>query len=144
MSVSKLNAAWASAHNENTLALIQLNFDFSLFKIEAPYEYQPLGAALSKHRRTIAEDGRQHVTARKLGALFQHILPSEGTPEVFKAYGRRVSEISASEAVNPKGTGSDGGFAPYVGADGTSIWAAATSGQEAIAVHLLVCAQLRI
>src|SRR5205823_4893003 len=55
------------------------------------------------------------------------------------AYGQRVSEISASPKVNPKGTSRDGAFAGYVGVDGTSIWSAATSGTSAIAVHLLAC-----
>ncbi len=33
----------------------------------------------------------------------------------------------------------DGVFANHVGADGTSIWSAATSGPSAIAMHLLAC-----
>ena len=39
----------------------------------------------------------------------------------------------------PPGSKSDGPFADHVGADSTTIWAAATSGTEAIAVHLLAC-----
>ena len=140
MSVSKISASLASAHNENTLALANINFDFSLFKVEAPTEYQTLGASLSAKRRTEAEAGTQHITARKLGALFDIYLPS--TPNLSKAYGRRVSEIAASEVVNPKATKCDGFFTSYVGADGTTIWAAATSGQAAISVHLLVSSTL--
>lgn len=136
MSISDISASLASARNENTLTLANLNFDFSLFKVEAPTEYQALGASLSNKRRTEAEEGTQHITARKLGALFDQLLPS--TPNLTKAYGRRVSEISANEVVNPKGTKSDGFFTSHVGADGTTIWAAATSGQAAISVHLLV------
>lgn len=135
MSISKITASLASAHNENTLALANVNFDFSLFKVEAPTEYQALGASLSNKRRTEAEAGTQHITARKLGALFDQILPV--TPNLSKAYGRRVSEISSDKTVSPRGTKSDGVFTSYVGADGTTIWAAATSGQAAISVHLL-------
>jgi hypothetical protein len=60
MSISKLSASWLSGHNENTLALANLNFDFALFKVEAPTEYQELGKALSPTRRKIAEDGDLH------------------------------------------------------------------------------------
>ena len=136
MSINKLLGALGAFQIENTLALAYISFDFSLFKVTAPPEYQPLGAALSDSRRSNAEDGIQHITARKLGALFQQDLPS--TPNLVKAYGRRVSEISSNGKVNPKGTSTDGTFASHVGADGTTIWAAATSGQGAMAVHLLV------
>ena len=136
MSGNRLMGSLGSLQIENTLALANINFDFSLFKVAAPVEYQPLGAALSDRRRTNAEGGIQHITARKLGALFQHDLPL--TPNLFKAYGFRVSEISTDSEVNPRGTSTDGSFASHVGADGTTIWAAATSGQGAIAVHLLV------
>jgi len=78
-----------------------------------------------------------HKTARRLGALFEAIIPA--TPALINAYGRRVIEISALPQVNPKGTAADGVFAEHVGADGTSIWSAATSGSCAIAVHLLAC-----
>lgn len=40
-----------------------------------------------------AEDGPLHRTARKLGALFEQILPPIKT--LIKAYGVRVSEISS-------------------------------------------------
>ena len=96
---------------------------------------------MSKDRRSIAEDGTAHRTARRLGALFENILPD--TPALFQAYGRRVSEISSISKVNPKGTSSDGPFMSHVGIDGTSIWSAATSGKGSIAVHLLACMLVR-
>jgi hypothetical protein len=126
----------------NTLALANLNFDFSLVKLAAPPEFESLGACLSKKRKSEAEDGRLHRVARKLGALFADDLPN--TPHLFQAYGQRVSEIAGNPKVNPKGNQSDGAFQGFVGADGTSIWAAATSGKGALAVHLLGCMLARI
>jgi hypothetical protein len=76
------------------------------------------------------------VTARRLGALFKDIVPS--VPLLIKSYGRRVSEISQVESANPQGSKKYGTFAEFIGADATIIWAAATSGNEAIAMHLLV------
>ena len=140
--VGKIQAAWAAASNETTLALANLNFDFSLIKVEAPIEYQGLGAALSTRRRSAAEHGVSHSTARKLGALFEQIVPS--TPHLFKAYGKRSSDIAKSPKVNPKDTKAYGPFAEYAGIDGTSIWAAATSGSSALAIHLLACMLARI
>ena len=46
--------------------------------------------------------------------------------------------------INPQGSRSHGIFKEQAGADGTSIWAAATSGASAIAVHLLACMLARI
>ena len=92
---------------------------------------------MSTNRRKTAEEGSLHRTARRLGALFEGIIPS--TPALIKSYGERVSEISASPQANPKGSVADGFFANHVGIDGTSIWSAATSGAAAIAVHLLAC-----
>ena len=100
-----------------------------------------MGQALSKDRRSVAEDGAAHRTARRLGALFESIIPN--TPTLFQAYGRRVSEISSISKVNPKGTSSDGPFMSHVGIDGISIWSAATSGKASIAVHLLACMLVR-
>ncbi|KAF7160543.1 hypothetical protein CNMCM6106_007998 [Aspergillus hiratsukae] len=135
--LGRLQASLASATQETTLALANLNFDFSLLKVEPPVEYRGLGVTLSRQRRTAAESGSQHSTARKLATLFQSILPS--TPRLVAAYGRRVSDISSSDAVNPRGTAKHGAFQDFVGVDGTTIWAAATSGPPAIAVHLLAC-----
>lgn len=83
-----------------------------------------------------------HITARKLGALFESILPS--TPNVYRAYGQRASEISQASSVNPQIRSKYGVFSSRVGSDATSIWAAATSGPPAIAIHLLACMLARI
>ncbi|KAK8070421.1 hypothetical protein PG997_010624 [Apiospora hydei] len=128
--IGKVTASIASATQETTLALANANFDMSLIRIEAPPEYKLLGSALAKSKRNVAEDGPAHVTARRLGSLFRSILPE--TPNLIKAYGTRASEIAQSPVVNPKGTDADGPFKDYVGVDGTSIWAAATSGSAAI------------
>ena len=74
--------------------------------------------------------------------MFQDIIPS--VPNLFRSYGIRASEIARSPKVNPKGTRKDGIFADHIGADCTSIWAATTSGDSAIAVHLLACMLARI
>lgn len=140
--IGKLAASILSGSQETTLALAQVNFDFSLYKVEAPMEFRELGAALSTQRRAKAERGSQHITARKLGALFGQLLPP--TPSLIKAYGIRVSEIAKSSNVNQTASKSDGIFADHVGIDGTSIWAAATSGEEAMAVHLLACMLARV
>ncbi|KAL9107360.1 MAG: hypothetical protein Q9227_007725 [Pyrenula ochraceoflavens] len=135
MALSKLTNAVIAASNENTLGLANFNFDFSLVKLDAPKEFAPLGSALTVQRRTVAEDGPVHQTVRKLGALFEQLLPS--TPRLIQAYGIRVTKIIQSPGVNPKGSTADGPFESYVGADGTSIWAAATSGPASISVLLL-------
>ena len=140
--LGRLTAALGVAHNENTLALANINFDFSLIRVEAPPEFQLLGANLSDRRRQEAETGTPHRTARKLGALFEGVLPR--TPELARAYGQRVSEISQSHRHNPRGNGSDGPFAAHIGADGTAIWAAATSGASAIPILMLACMLARI
>ncbi|MCJ1387657.1 hypothetical protein MMC18_000500 [Xylographa bjoerkii] len=165
-SVGKIITALFSGSNENSVSLINLNLDFSLIKVEAPAEYTGLGSALSRHRRSNAEGGSLHQTARRqhrrlsrgigsrtnkhnrLGALFEEIIPQ--TPNLIKAYGQRVSEISANPKINPHaratfvGSTQDGVFASHVGADGTSIWSAATSGTHAIAMHLLACMLARL
>jgi hypothetical protein len=140
--VGKIQAALAVATQETTLALANLNFDFSLVKVEAPVEFHGLGSVLSARRRNASESGDHHKTARKLGSLFEQMLPD--TPNLFKAYGLRVSEIAKSPSGAPKGGKSFGPFADYAGIDGTNIWAAATSGNAAIAVHLLACMLARI
>ena len=136
-SIGRFTVAGASAVQESTLALANINFDFSLLKMEAPIEYNALGNHLSKKRRREAETGTTHITARKLGALFADDLPS--IPNLSRAYGLRVSEIAENPKYNPSGRASDGPFSEHVGADGTSIWAAATSGRGAMEVHLLAC-----
>ena len=122
---------------ENNVALINLKFDFSLMKVDAPTEFSAIGSALSSTRRTAAEEGPLHRTARKLGALFEQLVPS--TPKLISAYGLRLSEIIQKPGVNPVGGSSHGPFRKYVGADGTAIWAAASSGISALGVYLLSC-----
>ncbi|KAF2173320.1 hypothetical protein M409DRAFT_62854 [Zasmidium cellare ATCC 36951] len=139
---STLVGSIAHASQENQLSLASLNFDFSLVKLEAPAEYQALGASLSPLRRKAAEQGHSHVTARKLGALFQQLLPS--TPKLLKAYGSRASEIARDPRLEANPAYLDGVFPEHAGVDGTSIWAAATSGQGAIEMHLLACMLARM
>jgi len=140
--ISRATSALAAVHNEFSPSLATLNFDFTLVKLDAPPEYHEVGKTISERRRVNAEDGSVHRTARKLGALFESCLPP--TPELYKAYGTRVSEISRSKLVNPQPTPRDGMFAGQVGADSTSLWAAVTSGDGAIGVHLLACLLARI
>lgn len=134
--ISKSTASLLAGSQETTLALAALNFDFSLYKVEAPVEYQGLGSCLSNGRRTSAESGLQHITATKLGALFRSEMPP--APRLINAYGRRVSEI-AKMSVDPQVIRKEGLFSEQIGIDGTSIWAAATSGPEALGVLLLAC-----
>lgn len=137
MSLGKLNAFILSGTQETTVALAALNFDFALFKTEAPQEYKALGSALSPQRREVAEDGDIHTTARKLRALFELILPA--TPNLYKAYSTRALEIASYSPQDSKTSVGSGAFAIYQGVDGGSIWAAATSGAGAVAIHLLAC-----
>lgn len=134
--IGNFTTALASISNEVTVAAAQFNVDFTLMKVEAPAEYQRLGTALSSKRRDQAENGQAHTTARKLGALFEHIIPH--TPQLFAAYGQRASEIAESTSQTAVGS-HQGPFASHVGPDGTSIWAAATSGKRSLAIHLLAC-----
>ena len=133
--LGKTGASFISASNENNVALASLKFDFALLKVEAPKEFSPLGPALSHRRKTDAEDGGSHQTARKLGALFEQLVPA--TPKLIAAYGQRVSEIIGIPGVNPEGLNKHGPFKAYIGADATALWAAATSGVAAIAMYLL-------
>lgn len=98
--IGRLAASLVSGTNENTFALANFNLDFTLIKVEAPAEYQGLRSALSKRRVEDAEQGQSHRTARKLGALFEQILPPIKT--LTEAYGKRVSEIVASEKLSKK------------------------------------------
>ena len=135
--VAKIAASVLSATNDNTLALGSLKLDFSLIKYEAPVEFSGLGAALTPRRRTDAEDGLHHKTARRLAALFEQLIPS--TPKLITAYGLRSSEIIQMPGVNPQGSSKHGPFESFVGADGSAMWAAATSGIPALGVYLLAC-----
>lgn len=141
-SIGRVTAALGAAQVENTIALANINFDFSLIRVDAPPEFRQLGSNLSGRRRQEAETGTPHRVARKLGALFAGVLPR--TPKLIQAYGLRLSEISQSNRHNPKGNSSDGPFSAHVGADGTAIWAAATSGTNAIPILMLTCLLARI
>ena len=136
-SIGRVSAALSSVVNENLVTLANLNFDFTLFKVEAPREFSGLGTTMSARRKENAESGPQHRTARKLGALFDGVLPP--VPGLLTTYGKRVSEIAQSEKVNPKMLKVENMFANHIGADSTSIWAAVTSGEGAVSVHLLAC-----
>ncbi|KAI9786739.1 MAG: hypothetical protein M1816_007810 [Peltula sp. TS41687] len=139
-SIGRITPAIISGTVDTTLALANINFDFSLLKVEAPQEFHGLGHSLSTSRRTEAEAGTVHTTARKLAAIFGSKLPS--TPGLLEAYGLRASEIAkASTSVPQKDYGI---FKDQVGIDGTSLWAAATSGEGAIHVHLLACLLARV
>ncbi|KAK3294491.1 uncharacterized protein B0H64DRAFT_188735 [Chaetomium fimeti] len=136
-SLGRIANSAVSLTNENTLALVNINLDFSLFRCKPAQEFLPVGSALTIRRREEAETGPTHRTACKLGFLFHEVIPD--TPKLIKAFGRRVSEILSRPGINPQGTEKDGPFKPFVGADCTSVWAAATSGSSSIGVLLLAC-----
>ncbi|QMW41239.1 hypothetical protein G4B11_004563 [Aspergillus flavus] len=135
MDISKITAAAVAQTNEFQLALASLNFDFSLFKVEAPQEYKAVGMSLSPSRKQNAEEGPAHRTAQKLDAIIGSMVTPPDT--LVKVYGQRVSGICSTPSSNPRGSRAHGMFQNYVGADSTTIWAAATSGKGALAVHLL-------
>ena len=135
-SFGQLAATVFSGTIDARFALASLNFDFSLYKHEAPKEYAEIGPSLSNAHRAEAESGRAHVTARKLGALFELQVPS--TPELVKTYGMRASEFLIYPNFSAD-SGDHGIFARQAGIDATSIWAAATSGYAGIKIHLLAC-----
>jgi hypothetical protein len=108
-----------SATNENYAALANVKFDFSLIKMEAPFEFSGIASALSSKRKVEAEEGPAHKTARRLGALFEDLVPS--TPKLISACGLRMSEIINTSGVNDVGTNKHRPFEPYVGADGTTL-----------------------
>ena len=141
-SLGQLSASFLHASQENTIALANLKFDFALIKYEPPEHYRAIGQCLSKNRTQDAEDGPFHVTARKLGALFESDVPD--VPNLLRAYGQRATEITALPGVNSKPSNLYGAFADHVGADSTTIWATATSGGSAVTMHLLACMLARI
>ncbi|KAF7559562.1 hypothetical protein G7046_g4599 [Stylonectria norvegica] len=142
-SIGRLTFGAVGVSNEVTMAAVNLNFDFSLVKMEAPPEYNGLRDVLSIRRVKEAEEGEPHMIARRLGALFEPLIPP--IPNLIKAYGSRVSEISASIRKSTQHRPEKGMFDDYAGPNGTSIWAAATSGgQAALAVHLLGCMLARM
>lgn len=136
-SIGRIQAALAAATNDFTVAAANLNFDFTLIKCEAPQEFHQLGNALTQTRKENAEYGSTHITARRLGALFEGVLPS--TPTLLRAYGNRVSEIAQTSRQSGSPEPENSMFAAHAGIDGTSIWAAATSSPTALHVQLLAC-----
>ncbi|KAF4949378.1 hypothetical protein FGADI_8946 [Fusarium gaditjirri] len=141
-SFGRLQAALASATNELTLAAANINFDFTLVRYEVPKEFEPLGSALSQTRKENAEGGTAHITARRLGVLFEGII--RPTPALVKSYGTRVSEIAQAVQQKSPPEVQESIFAAHAGADGTSIWAAATSSATALHVQLLACMLARL
>ncbi|KAL8925654.1 MAG: hypothetical protein Q9208_003337 [Pyrenodesmia sp. 3 TL-2023] len=141
-SIGKFIPGIASGSLDIQPALANLNFDFSLWKVAAPKEFEGVGSALSTSRREEAEDGKLHTIARKLGALFESKIPA--TPCLTKAYGTRASEIAQALSLDDQGRKSYGAFANQAGLDATSLWAAATSGASAISIHLLACLLARM
>ena len=113
-----------------------------MLRFEAPPEFMGLCSSLSPKRKAEAEDGMIHSTARKLFALFESEIPA--VPELLEAYGKRASEIATSENTMSSQESVHGAFADYIGADGTSILAAATSGDGAVTMHLLACLLARM
>ena len=136
-SFGKLSNSIISATNENSLSLVNVKADFSLIRCDPAREYVPVSLALTNTRRREAESGSMHATACRLGFLFNEMLPD--TPTIIKAYGSRTSEILSRPDISPEGTENDGPFREFIGADCTSIWAAATSGPASISVLLLAC-----
>jgi hypothetical protein len=146
-SFGQFNASAATFRAEATNALVNVNLEFNLFAkrfINPPAEYAGVGQHLATKRLKEAQDGTSHGVARKLGALFKDhtLLPT--TPALIKSYGLRASEISQTAAANPRGNDSHGPLAGMIGADATTLWAAATSGWTAIQCHLLACLLARM
>jgi len=144
-SFGNFNTSAVTARSEATFAVANFNFELSLFthRIAPPREFEEIGQHLSATRLKEAQEGHRHTIARKLGILFKSLIPS--TPKLIKAYGTRASEIARSNASNPRGDGqAHGVFASNIGADGTTLRAAATSGRPAIACHLLACMLARM
>ncbi|RDW64330.1 uncharacterized protein DSM5745_09741 [Aspergillus mulundensis] len=143
-SIQRIAANAVSLNPEVNFSIFHANIDFSLRKCEAPAELLPLGQTLSRQRRELAEEGSLHILARRLGFLFEDILPK--VPSLLKAYGTRASEIASEsgEGKSPSKSISDGIFGPHIGIDSTSIWAGATSGRPALLMHLLACMLARI
>ncbi|KAL8904084.1 MAG: hypothetical protein Q9207_003511 [Kuettlingeria erythrocarpa] len=141
-SIGKFIPGIASGSLDIQPALANLNFDFSLWKVAAPKEFEGVGSALSTSRREEAEDGKLHTIARRLGALFESKTPA--IPCLTKVYGTRASGIAQALSLDDRARRSYGVFASQAGPDVTSLWAAATSGGGAISIHLLACLLARI
>lgn len=100
MAFHQFEASAISAKNENNISLVHSSVDFALVRVEVPKEFEGLGKALSQHRRKNAESGPQHRTARRLGALFELVIPN--IEVLAAAYGERVSEIATSSQFDLK------------------------------------------
>jgi hypothetical protein len=112
-----VTAALFSGTNEVNIAGASINFDFTLIKYEAPKEYHGLGQTLSARRKQDAETGPIHVTARRLRALFDGVIPQ--VPLLVEAYGKRVSEIAEAARKSTLNQNSPGFLSDYAGVDGT-------------------------
>lgn len=125
-SIRNITTVLLTVPNEITVVAANFNANFSLTKMEAPKEFHGLRDVLSRTRHREAEEGVPHITARTLGALFESAIPP--IPLLSTAYGKRVSEISQSLEATPQDAFPAGLFSDRAGPDGTSVWAAATSG----------------
>lgn len=146
-SLGEFNAALNSIRASQTNALVNVGLELNIFTkrlVQPPVEYAGVGQHLAPSRRKEAQDGTRHAIARKLGLLFRDKTLLPHTPELIRAYGTRSSEIARSSAANPQGNSSHGAFAELIGADATTLWAAATSGWTSIQCHLLACLLARI
>jgi len=76
--MARITGAVATIHNENSASLANINFDFTLVKLEAPVKYAALGQTISSKRKINAEEGILHKTARKLSAFFGELLLPAG------------------------------------------------------------------
>ncbi|EGE85266.2 hypothetical protein BDDG_08211 [Blastomyces dermatitidis ATCC 18188] len=124
---------------ETTLAFANLNFAFSLGGSKGiSWSGNSCPAIVANPPRL----GLRISPRGNFGAPFAQVVPS--IPKLEEEYGKRVSEIAGSSDINPQGLRSDGIFADYIGADGTPIWATATSGSPTISVHLLACMLARV
>ncbi|CAG9983384.1 unnamed protein product [Clonostachys byssicola] len=139
-SFGNFNAALSSFRAEATNALVNVNLEINFSKfVKPPPEYDAIGQNLARSRRDEAQNGARHILARKLGLLFKNHAALPLTPNLIKAYGERASEIARSSTANPRGQSSHGPFAEIIGADATTLWAAATSGRRSLQCHLLAC-----
>jgi hypothetical protein len=102
-----------------TVPAANINFDFTLVKYKVPKYYQPLGDVLLLKRKRDAETGTAHMTARRLGALFEGICPS--TPNLLAAYGEQVSNIVDAAVDSESKDCSNAIFAAYSGIDGRQL-----------------------
>ena len=137
MAVPQIKGSLLTNSAEAHFSAAAVHLDFSIVKVQPYEEYRDIGRSLSARRRVEADEGQPHVTAFQLGRLFSNLVPA--IPNLIRAFGIRCSELANSPVFNPQGTSKHGLFANDVGLDSTSVWAAATSGDAAIAVLLLAC-----